>query len=123
MRYIVFDGDCGICSASAEFIRRNIKDSSIQIIPSFMFDFDKHGLDPKQSEVTVIFYDDANRMVYYRVRAVGEISKNLKGISRLFAIFLANDLSAFLLNPFYNLIAHNRSFISRKLGLNACKIK
>jgi predicted DCC family thiol-disulfide oxidoreductase YuxK len=123
LKYIIFDGDCGVCSASAEFIERNKKSDNLKTIPSFLFDFDKYGIDSNTAGFTVIYLDSVNNKTYYKIRAIGEICKNLNGIYFVLGYLLSNPIASFIFNPVYNLIAKNRAYISRKLKLNACKIK
>lgn len=123
MKYVVFDGDCGICSASAEFINKNKINNDIETIPSFLFQLDKYEIDLKIAELTVIFIDTETGKKYFRVRAVCEILKYLGLPLRILGFVFANDIVAFILNPIYNTIAKNRAYISTKFGFDACKIR
>jgi predicted DCC family thiol-disulfide oxidoreductase YuxK len=123
MKYVVFDGDCGICSYSAGFIERNKRDKRIKTIPNFQFDLNKYGINPETANMTVIYIDDRRNKKYFRTRAIMEICKNLKFPFRILGYLFANPVASFLFDPIYNLIATNRAYISTKLGLNACKIR
>ncbi|MBX3044142.1 MAG: DUF393 domain-containing protein [Candidatus Kapabacteria bacterium] len=120
--FVVFDGDCGICSASAGYIERNKMNENLLTVPSFDFDLPKYGINPEIALMTVIFIDEASGNVYYRTRAVMEICKHLSQPFRIFGYMLANNIFDTIFNPIYNFIARNRASISTKLGLNACKI-
>lgn len=122
MKYVVFDGDCGICSTSAQFIERNKINDLITTIPSYKFDLNKYQINESTAELSVIYIDDESGLMLFRARAITEICKNLKGPIKIIGYIFSNSMSAFILNPFYNLIARKRAFISKKLGLNACKI-
>lgn len=120
---VVFDGDCGICSASANYIERIKKTGSLETIPSFLFDFSYYKIEESTAELTVIFIDNLNQKVYYRTRAIMEIFKHLGGIYKIIGYLLSNSIFEYLANPVYDLIARNRAYFSTKLGLNACKIR
>lgn len=123
MKYVIFDGDCGICSYSAGVIDRNKRDNRITTIPNFQFDFNKYGINPNIANLTVIYIDDRRNKRYFRTRAIMEICKSMNMPFRILGYLFANPVASILFDPIYNLIAKNRAFISTKLGLNACKIR
>ncbi len=123
MKYVVFDGDCGICSTLASFIERNKGNSLINTISSFQFDFNKYQINESTASLTIIYIDDVSGAKLYRTRAVMEICKNLKGPIKIIGYIFANSVTAFIFNPIYNLIAKKRASISKMFGLNACKIR
>ena len=123
MKYVVFDGDCGICSAFAQFVEKHKTAGTIKTIPSYDFDLKQYGINEKLALLTVIFIDSQSKQIYYRTRAVMEIYKHINGPLKLIGYILSNPAASFLLDPVYNLIARNRTWLSAKLGLNSCKVR
>ncbi len=123
MKYVVFDGDCGICSAFAQYVEKHKSTEVIKTITSYDFDLKQFGINEKLALITVIFIDSQTKQIYYRTRAVMEICKHINGPLKLIGYFLSNSVASFLLDPVYNLIARNRTWLSAKLGLNSCKVR
>jgi predicted DCC family thiol-disulfide oxidoreductase YuxK len=119
---IFFDGDCGICSHSADWLSRRLDNQEFDIIP---FDENhevskKLNLDIELASKTVILVKKG--VIFTESLAIFEIAKSLSFPYNIFGIF-ANKFCSLLANPFYRLIANNRATISRKLGLQACKVR
>ncbi len=119
---IFFDGDCGICSHSADWLSRRLDNQEFEIFP---FDENhevskKLNLDIKLASKTVILVKKG--VIFTESLAIFEIAKSLRFPFNIFGIF-ANKFCSLLANPFYRLIAKNRATISRKLGLQACKVR
>lgn len=123
MIYVIFDSDCGICSFWAEFIEKNKKTNNFTTISAVLFDFKKYNIDPKISEITVIYFDNEKNNLFIKIKAIGYILKNMKGFYQFLGFLLSNNIISFLLNPIYDLIANNRAYISSKFKLNKCNIK
>jgi predicted DCC family thiol-disulfide oxidoreductase YuxK len=121
--YVVFDGDCGICSESADFIEKNKNSGILKTVPSYEFDLGKYNIDSKLAELTVIFINDKSGEIFYRTRAVLEILKHLRGVYKFIGYIFGNPLTAFLFDPIYNIIAKNRAKISAKFGFKSCRVK
>jgi predicted DCC family thiol-disulfide oxidoreductase YuxK len=119
---VVFDGDCGICTSSANYISKRDKAGKFRVVPSQAIDRKAEFpmFDESVYETSVIFR--RNGRVYTESRAVFEIMKSMGGIFSFFGFFLANKFISFLFRPFYRLVARNRAKISQMLGMNACKI-
>ncbi|MCO5250628.1 MAG: DUF393 domain-containing protein [Candidatus Kapabacteria bacterium] len=118
---IFFDGDCGICSHSADWLSRRLDEHEFDILP---FDENhevskKLNLDVELASKTVILVKKG--VVFTESLAIFEIAKSLRFPYNIFGIF-ANKFCSLLANPIYRLIAKNRAMISRKLGLQACKV-
>lgn len=123
MKYVVFDGDCGICSAFAQFVEKHRSKETIRTIPYYDFDLKQYGINEKLALLTVIFIDSQTKQINYRTRAVMEICKHINGPLKLIGYIFSNPAASFLLDPVYNVIARNRTFLSAKLGLNSCKVR
>ena len=123
MKYVIFDGDCGVCSAFAKFVDKHKTAETIRTIPSYDFDLKQYGINEKLALLTVIFIDSQSKQIYYRTRAVMEICKHINGPLKLIGYILSNPAASFLFDPVYNIIARNRALISAKLGLNFCKVR
>ncbi|MBE2189116.1 MAG: DUF393 domain-containing protein [Desulfobulbaceae bacterium] len=121
-KIIFYDGDCGICSYSADWLSRRLDNREFEIIP---FDENhevskKLNLDIELASKTVILVK--NGVFFTESLAIFEIAKSLKFPYNISGIF-ANKFCSLLANPFYRLIAKNRAAISRKLRLQACKVR
>ncbi|MCX7735863.1 MAG: DUF393 domain-containing protein [Candidatus Kapabacteria bacterium] len=121
---ILYDGECGICSASAKLIESKDKKSLFEIIPYQNVNFQNfsNGLSRDLAEKSVILIDNESNNYFIASRAVFEIAKNLGGIYKLIGIIGANSFISSILNPIYYLIARQRRQISICLGLNACSV-
>lgn len=123
MIFVIYDGDCGICTSSAKLIDKLNKNSKLSTIPSYLFDFDKYCLPVSFANDTVIYFDSDTSELFYKFRAIGEIFKHLGFIPKVLSYILRNPFIPFLINPIYDFIASNRARISSWFGLNACKIR
>ncbi len=123
MKYVVFDSDCGICSAFAQYVEKHKSTEVIKTITSYDFDLKQFGINEKLALITVIFIDSQSKQIYYRTRAVMEICKHINGPLKLIGYIFSNPVASFLFDPVYNVIARNRAYLSAKLGLNSCKVR
>jgi predicted DCC family thiol-disulfide oxidoreductase YuxK len=108
---VVYDGDCGICEASAGFIRRHI--SQVDVMSHR-----EYGVSSLESVWFVTFngrYEGPNAVS--RILRLSE-----KRILRLSGIFIALPVVRFLARIVYFVIAKNRRRISRLFGLKACAV-
>ncbi len=121
--YILYDGDCGICSYSTEWLAKRLDSKCIMILP-----FDEEleigkqlGLNLELALKTVIFvkYD----RYYTESRAIFEIAKSLPLPYKITGIVFANKFFEIIFNPIYRLIAKHRASISKLLGLQTCKVR
>lgn len=121
---ILYDGECGICSASADWIVANDKKCLFNVIPFQNADFIglPVGLTKDIAERSVILIDNEAKIFFRASRAVFEISRNLFGIYRIIGILGGNSFFSALSDPFYYLIARYRRRISIWLGFNACSV-
>lgn len=123
-RYLIYDGDCGICAASARWARRFDKAGRFEIRPYQSWDeaaLRRWGLTIADCARAVQVVDARGALyagpwgVNYFLwqRPAGRL---LVTILYLIPIFL---LIEWIL---YRTIAHHRHGISRRLGLRACAI-
>ena len=104
---IFFDGDCGICSHSANWLSHRLVNQEFDIIP---FDENhevskKLNLDVELASKTVILVK--NGAIFTESFAIFEIAKSLRFPFNISGIF-ANKFCSLLANPFYRLIAKNK---------------
>ncbi len=122
--YLLYDGDCGICSKSAELVHKYDKNKYFEILPYQFFDFAQYPkLNDNIAQTTVILIKKDLSKHLTEPAAVFEILSNLSGVYKIVGLILNNSVFVFISNPIYRLIAKNRAKISTMLGLNACKLR
>ncbi len=122
---MLFDGDCGICTKTAQWGEALDKNNDLQIKAYFEFteeELAEYGLDyEKCAEYLQVVASDG--AVYSGAAAINYCAM------RLFPTSIPAALLQFMpfILPFealvYHLVAVNRTQISIKLGLNACKVE
>ncbi|MFI5221006.1 MAG: thiol-disulfide oxidoreductase DCC family protein [Bacteroidia bacterium] len=112
---LFYDGICGLCNRSVQFVIRHDKKRTFRFIP-LQSDEAKKFLSLKlpansklsqRSDIssdTLILLD--NEKIFYRSTAVLKIFKQLGGVWQLFYIFIF--IPEFLRDAVYNFIARNR---------------
>ena len=120
-KLVIFDGDCGICTKTAEWIEQKDKDDKLTVKPFQILDLDKYDLELEQVQTSVYFISEGKK--FRKARAVYEILKQLPGFWGFLGTAASNSFIAWISNPFYVLIARNRTKVSRIFGLDACKIE
>jgi predicted DCC family thiol-disulfide oxidoreductase YuxK len=123
--YMLFDGDCGICSYSAEVARRMDREGRFVIEP--YQSFPEAGL-----EKFGISYADCNKRMYVISRR-GRVYGGAFGVnyflfqrlpwSLLVALIYVLPILLLLEIIGYALVAKNRHTLSRWFGLKACLLK
>lgn len=114
---IVYDGDCGLCNRSVQFVLRHEKDAIIQFSPlqsEFAQRFFEEKHFPTPDYTTFYFY--TNNRLFQKSRAAFRIIPYLKWYwqpLRIFALF-----PPFLTDGVYNFIAKRR----KKIGGTFCVI-
>src|SRR5262245_32645616 len=123
--YILFDGDCGVCTWSAEVVRRMDRGRGFIVEPYQAFD---------ESELARfgINYEKCSRAAQVITRK-GRVYAGAFGVNyflwRRFpwsvAVFLVYAIPVLLLLEVigYRIVAENRHRISRWFGMQACLIK
>ncbi len=118
---IIYDGDCGICQWSAEWLRRHDKAHRLHIVPFQTIDpaAIAPGLTRAEcAQALQCITADGRR--FRAARAVFEALRVLpppwQWLGTLCAPFSP------LFEPIYQIIARSRYRLSRLLGLNACHL-
>lgn len=120
---VIFDGDCGICTATARWIEAKDTRHSLTVIPYQLADLERlsPGLTPQMTAQSVYLVLSGGKR-YKEARAVFEILKRLPGIWAGLGWLLANPLFGVLGAPFYRLVAINRTRLSVTFGMTACAV-
>ena len=121
---LIFDGDCGICIFTAEFIKKRVHKYSLEIKPYQILDLKNihSDLDEDMTSKSVYFYKNNKKQIYSKSKAVFLALKKMNGLYKIMGYLLDNPLFVFIFNPIYNIVARNRTKISKMFGLNACNI-
>ncbi len=122
---LIFDGDCGICTTTAEYIKKRSNESFIKVKPYQVLNLNEihNELNAVKTSKSVYFYEVNTSRIYSKSKAVFMALKKMNGVYKVMGYLLDNPLFVFISNPIYNLIAKNRTKISKLFGLNACKIE
>lgn len=123
--YLLFDGDCGICSYSADWARRQDRRGLFVVEPYQLF--------PAKELIRFgLTYDDCSREVQVITRRGrvlgGALAVNYFLLKRfpwsiLAVLIYAVPVVLLLEIVLYKLVARNRHRISRWFGLKACLLK
>jgi predicted DCC family thiol-disulfide oxidoreductase YuxK len=106
---VVYDGDCGICEASARWIIAHIP--SVDVVSHHQYGLAHIG--------SVWFVSDAGRLE--GAMAVSAILKSANsGTYRAIGVVIGLPGVRSIAAVVYSLVARNRRHISRLLGMNAC---
>lgn len=106
---VVYDGDCGICEASARWIIAHIP--SVDVVSHHQYGLAHIG--------SVWFVSDAGRLE--GAMAVSAILKSANsGAYRAIGVVIGLPGVRSIAAVVYSLVARNRRHISRLLGMNAC---
>lgn len=124
MHLLLYDGVCGLCDRSVQFVLRHDKRDRFRFATlqgdTGSVAAAKHGIDPTElsSFVLILDHEGQSERVMTRGRAGMRVLWELGGFWRL--VGWLSVLPGWLVNPFYNLIAKNRYRIFGKL--EACRI-
>lgn len=124
MHLLLYDGVCGLCDRSVQFVLRHDKHDRFRFATlqgeTGSAAAVKHGIDPTElsSFVLILDHEGPAERVMTRGRAGMRVLWELGGFWRLLGWL--SVLPGWLVNPFYNLIAKNRYRIFGKL--EACRI-
>lgn len=119
---VIFDGDCGICTAVAEWLMSQDRDRRL-IVKPYQF-VDLPTIHPELNKTT------ASKAVQFVVgdkrhagaRAMFEALRRLPGIWGVIGAVWAFPPLALLAEPFYRAFAANRTRISVWTGKTACAV-
>lgn len=119
---VIFDGDCGICTAVAEWMESQDRDHRLLIKP-YQF-VDLPAVHPELNKAT------ASKAVQFVLgdkrhagaRAMFEALRRLPGLWGVIGAVWALPPLALLAEPFYRVFAANRTRISVWTGKTACAV-
>jgi len=121
---VIFDGDCGICNATREWAEARDRDHRLKFVP-----FQTASLGALSPGLT----DDMARRMAWLVTDAGYRIGGARAIFTILARLpfpwkIAGTIGAFppislICEPFYRIVAHNRSRISGWLGLSYCMVR
>jgi predicted DCC family thiol-disulfide oxidoreductase YuxK len=120
---LIFDGACGICTAAAEWVRRRDTAGRLLIVPYQHADPARlsPGLTAQMcSRSAYLVWPDGRR--WRGARAIFGALRHLPGVWSLIGVVGALPPLYLLAEPFYRLVAANRTRVSRWLGLTACAV-
>jgi predicted DCC family thiol-disulfide oxidoreductase YuxK len=120
---VVFDGDCGICQALRRKVQTLDTRGKLRFVPYQAGDLATTvpGLTREAASRSLIVVRDDGR--HFRgARAAFETLRRLPGTWGAIGMIAALPPLSLLAEPFYRLIARNRGAISRRLGLDVCRI-
>lgn len=109
MSTLVYDGDCGICAASADWVRKRV--SAVHV--------ESHHQHQFQSLEKVLLLDGSGRLE--GADAVSEVLKRADSRRwRTVGHALGLPVAIHVARGVYAVVARNRTRLSAALGLNAC---
>lgn len=108
---VVYDGDCGICQASARWIGRHVPD--VEVVSHHDYGVDELGS---------VWFIDADQM-HEGAEAVSELLRHAPGGGlRMAGRAMALPVVRTCARGVYRAVAKNRRLISRALRMNACAV-
>jgi predicted DCC family thiol-disulfide oxidoreductase YuxK len=106
---VVYDGDCGICEASSRWIIKHVP--TVSVVSHYAYGLSSIG--------AVWFVTDDGRLE--GAAAVSAILKRAESRTfRFVGMFISLPVIRFFAQLIYLAVAHNRSRISRLIGVKAC---
>jgi len=124
MHLVLYDGVCGLCDRSVQFILRNDRHNRFRFATlqgTTGSDLArKHGFDPEElsSFILILDHDGATERAMRKGKAGLRVLWELGGFWRILGWL--SILPGWLVDPFYSLIASNRYKLFGKL--DACRI-
>jgi len=121
---VLFDGDCGICTATAQWVERNDRDDVFDVRPFQAFpeeELAQVGLNYEIcTELLQVVSPDGR--VFAGANAVNFVGLRLFPISIGVAALQFFPPLIWLEHLAYGVVARNRTIISQTLKMNACKV-
>lgn len=121
---MLFDADCGICNTSADLVRRLDRRGQVRVKAFQEYsdaELAQMGLTPEQC-TELLQVVDASGRVFSGANAVNVVGIQLYPWSMAVAAIQLFPPVLWLEHLVYGAVAKNRTVISQKLGLTACKI-
>lgn len=122
---LIYDGKCGICSWSLQFLKKRGFLDGIEAIPSqsviSLLLHERYGLNREKVETSVyLFIGDHT---YEGVAVYFKLLRRKYRRSVLLPLVYIFHLSYPLGLILYGFVSRNRAAISRKMGLEACELR
>jgi predicted DCC family thiol-disulfide oxidoreductase YuxK len=120
---VIYDGDCGICTALKLEAERRDKENRLRFVA-----FQSHDLAQVAPGITremaskAVYLLRADGRRFQGARALFEAMRRLPGPWGWVGAVGALPPLSLVAEPFYRLVAHNRAALSRRLGLDACEL-
>lgn len=120
---MIFDGDCGICQALRQKVQALDTAQKLRFIPYQADELETAapGLSRELASRSLVFVRGDGRR-FRGARAAFETLRHLPGVWGMIGWIASLPPLSLLAEPFYRLIARNRGAISRRLGLDVCRI-
>lgn len=123
--YLLFDGDCGVCTWSSEVIKGMDRDRAFMIEPYQLYsesELARYGIDYARCDRALQVITEKER-VYAGALGVNYFLWRTFPWALLVILIYALPIFFLLELIGYRLIANNRSRISSWFGMNACALK
>lgn len=121
---VLFDGDCGICTATAQWVERKDQNQAFEVKPFQAYseeDLSRVGLNYEMCKELLQVVDPSGR-VFAGANAVNFVGLRLFPISIGVAALQFFPPLIWLEHLAYGVVARNRTLISQTFKLNACKV-
>ena len=115
---VVYDADCGVCQASAAFIRRRDPGGRFELIANDVPELPA-GVDRAETEQTMVVLDGGRKLT--RADGVARILRELPRWRVPAALLRVPGLRQ-AANAGYSLFARHRHRVSAALGMDACAV-
>jgi len=120
---VLYDGDCGICTAFKVEAERRDRENRLRFVPFQSSDLDQVAPDvTREMASKAVYLVQADGQRFRGARAFFEAMRRLPGPWGWVGAIGALPLLSLFAEPFYRLVAHNRAALSRWLGLDACEL-
>ena len=120
---VVYDQDCGVCSATVEWLRA--RDGSLRFVGN-LAEVLPPGVPREETGETVFVVDEATGRVWRRAGAIARLLRGIPGFRalgwRMIGALLAVPGIAWVADRGYVAFARRRHLVSAALGLQACKV-
>lgn len=107
---LVFDGECGFCTAMARWISRRVGRDRVHTVCWQRADLDRYGLSEREAREAVWWIDPSGRR-FRAERAVGKALEEGRGWSKLLGSIILTPPFVWLAAPGYRLVARFRGHL------------
>lgn len=118
---VIFDGSCGICNTLRLMITKRDKQQNLRFIAYQSPEFTtlSHLITTKEASKSLYLIKDSGA-ISKGSKAIFEILTYISPQWRVLGRIGSINIIQMITQPFYEIIARNRSKISQKLGMTAC---